>query len=220
MSSLLCLWAAMILSGATAEEMARKTLSQYDQVGAEVNGTLDIALLQSYLTETNSNTFSFLLWDTDGHQYLDMVRFLDATKDMKVKGGTLEVWVTLIPPSETIPWENGTSCAKCPNSHPHQYGGASSGIFCCNTTTSGEDCVGDYCCVDPTGSPATCQGVKRCGNNPTNQPGCGAGDPSLPPHTSLCSIPADSPLTKFNESAMVDHARGGEIICTRPYIFL
>ena len=55
----------------------RKTLSQYDQVGAEVNGTLDIALLQRYLTETHSNTFSFLRWDTDGHQYLDMVRFLD-----------------------------------------------------------------------------------------------------------------------------------------------
>ena len=34
-------------------------------------------MLQRYLTETHSNTFSFLRWDTDGHQYLDMVRFLD-----------------------------------------------------------------------------------------------------------------------------------------------
>ena len=47
------------------------TLSQYDQVGAEVNGTLDVSKLQRWMTETNANTHSFLLWDTDGHQYLD-----------------------------------------------------------------------------------------------------------------------------------------------------
>ena len=154
----------------------RKTLSQYDQVGAEVNGTLDIALLQRYLTETHSNTFSFLLWDTDGHQYLDMVRFLEATKDLKVDGAPLEVWVTLSPPSETYTWQNESECAKCPKSHPHNYGSAEAGIFCCNTTTNGEDCFGNYCCVEP-GSTNGCQGVKRCGNNPENKSACGSGDP-------------------------------------------
>ena len=53
------------------------TLSQYDQVAAEVNGTLDVVKLQQWMTETNANTMSFLLWDTDGHQYLDMVRRLN-----------------------------------------------------------------------------------------------------------------------------------------------
>ena len=58
-------------SAGSATTRPRLTLSQYDQVGAEVNGTLDVALLQRWMTETNANTHSFLLWDTDGHQYLD-----------------------------------------------------------------------------------------------------------------------------------------------------
>jgi hypothetical protein len=191
----------------TSRPPPRKTLSQYDQVGAEVNGTLDIALLQSYLSESNSNTFSFLLWDTDGHQYLDMVRFLAASKDMKVGGAPLEVWVTLIPPTETEKWENKSTCARCPTTHPHSYGSQQAGVFCCNTTTNGADCSGDYCCMQP-GSADGCQGVKRCGNNPENKTSCGAGNPGLPPHTSLCSIPRDSPLTPFNESSLVNHSQG------------
>jgi len=173
MSSLLCLWAAMILSGATAEEMARKTLSQYDQVGAEVNGTLDIALLQSYLTETNSNTFSFLLWDTDGHQYLDMVRFLELTKTEGI-----DVWVTLIPPSETAGSfpatpPAGSDCATCPPNIAHPYGDAVDGVYCCNGTIAGGSCVKNVavCCVFP-GSGSGCQGVPRCGNNPQNKTLC------------------------------------------------
>lgn len=58
------------------------------QVGAEVNGTLDVTRLAGWMAETNANTVSFLLWDVDGHQYLDMVRFLDwQTKN----GNKLEV---------------------------------------------------------------------------------------------------------------------------------
>jgi len=56
-----------------------KVLGQYDQVwsngnysgDAERHGRLDTGLLLRWLNETNSNTMSFLLWDTDGHQYLD-----------------------------------------------------------------------------------------------------------------------------------------------------
>ena len=62
------------------------TLAQYDQVSAEVNGTLNVTRLQQWMTLTNANTHSFLLWDTDGHQYLDMVRFLDASADFAVNG--------------------------------------------------------------------------------------------------------------------------------------
>jgi hypothetical protein len=58
-------------AGSATTTLPRLTLSQYDQVGAEANGTLDVALLQRWMTETNANTHSFLLWDTDGHQYLD-----------------------------------------------------------------------------------------------------------------------------------------------------
>ena len=86
LSALLCVSAAGRQGGVT--------LSQYDQVGAEVNGTLDVALLQQWLTETNANTMSFLLWDTDGHQYLDMVRFLQSSADFKVGGHPIKVWVS------------------------------------------------------------------------------------------------------------------------------
>ena len=56
-----------------------KVLGQYDQVwsdgnysgDAERHGRLDTGLLLRWLNETNSNTMNFLLWDTDGHQYLD-----------------------------------------------------------------------------------------------------------------------------------------------------
>ena len=64
------LLAAVLLQVATVTARPL-TISQYDQVGAEVNGTLDVAMLQRWITETNANTHSFLLWDTDGHQYLD-----------------------------------------------------------------------------------------------------------------------------------------------------
>ena len=53
-----------------------------------------------------------------------------ATKDLKVDDGApLEVWVTLIPASETYTWQNESECAKCPKSHPHNYGSAEAGIF-------------------------------------------------------------------------------------------
>lgn len=54
----------------------RPTLAQYDQVTAEVGSppALDVGLLVGWLKQTNTNTMNFLLWDTDGHQYKDMVR--------------------------------------------------------------------------------------------------------------------------------------------------
>jgi predicted carbohydrate-binding protein with CBM5 and CBM33 domain len=67
--------AAQVGQGATSAGAAppvgqrrQWTLSQYDQVGAEVNGTLNTSILRAMISETNANTFSFLLWDTDGHQ--------------------------------------------------------------------------------------------------------------------------------------------------------
>ena len=61
-----------------------KVLGQYDQVwsdgnysgDAERHGRLDTGLLLRWLNETNSNTMNFLLYDTDGHQYLDSKRMM------------------------------------------------------------------------------------------------------------------------------------------------
>jgi hypothetical protein len=182
----------------------QKTLAQYDQVGAQMkNGTLNISLLTQWLKETQANTMSFLLWDDDGHQYLDLVRFLDATK------GSVQVWVTLIPPHETMKWVNQSGCTKCPASKPYQYGSPDAGVYCCgNNTGLPSHCVShDQCCVVP-GKTLGCQSNPRCGVNPENHTVCGEGDPRLPPNTMLCSVPADSPLTRFNESALVDHSMG------------
>ena len=112
-------------------------LSQYDQVGAEdpVNGTLDVKKLARWMAQTNANTVSFLLWDTDGHQYLDMVRFMEWQARQTPKNA-LKIWVTLIPPTESLPVAGGQA------------------------------------------------GKQKC------------------------SVPADSPLTEFNETALIDGRLG------------
>ena len=161
----------------------RQALAQYDQVTAEVGagrktpydprGALDAPLLLSWLKATNSNTMNFLLWDTDGHQYLDMVRFLELTKTEGI-----DVWVTLIPPSETAGSfpatpPAGSDCATCPPNIAHPYGDAVDGVYCCNGTIAGGSCGKNVavCCVFP-GSGSGCQGVPRCGNNPQNKTLC------------------------------------------------
>lgn len=195
---------------AEAPEAARKTLGQYDQVTAETGpehatpydpqGSLDTALLLSWLRETNTNTMNFLLYDTDGHQYLDMVRFLELTKDQAIA-----VWVTLIPPSETassFPAQPPphSDCATCPRDIGNPYGDAVHGIYCCNGTISGGSCGAGVpvCCIFP-GSGSGCQGVPRCGNNTQNKTLC---------EVSQCSVPADSPLTAWNESELVNASLG------------
>ena len=60
----------------------RKSLAQYDQIGFE-QGTparLNVSALVTGLNETSANTMNFLLWDTDGHQYLDLVLFRAVTQ--------------------------------------------------------------------------------------------------------------------------------------------
>jgi hypothetical protein len=191
----------------------QKTLAQYQQQSADFgNGALDVSRLLGWLRRTHSNTMSFLLWDTNGQNYLDMVRFLEQTKNdpwQSRSRARIRVWVTLIPPSEarhSPPWPTG--CVKCPPDRPFPYGEARGGIFCCTNKTDGRNChaAAPVCCIYP-GSRKGCQGVQRCGNNLLNRTYC-AGDPSLAPGTSQCSVPADSPLTPFNESAMVNTSIG------------
>lgn len=112
----------------------------------------------------------------------------------------------------------------CPPSHPHLYGGGSTGGgFCCPVESPDrEHCPGSAeCCLSPIPGAPGCEGVARCGTNPTNKPACPPpkkltrrvpltrqGLPPPPPGAERCSVPADSPLTKFNESAMVDSTKG------------
>jgi hypothetical protein len=150
-----------------------------------------------------------------------MVRFLheQAETEKTSVGGkpVVDVWVTLIPPSETLPVPpplpsalpappspNGSNassrstlpndvsgngergglaslsppdCAKCPASHPHEYG---HGFCCTKPSLDGEHCpaLGGDCCLSPLPPPYGCESVARCGNNPTNKPACGPPPPS------------------------------------------
>jgi hypothetical protein len=78
------------------------TKAQYAAEPRDADGNIDIPLLQSYMTETHATTYSFLLWDDTGQDYLDLVAFLAATRDFCVDGRQLRVWVTLIPPTEHV----------------------------------------------------------------------------------------------------------------------
>ena len=74
------------------------------------------------------------------------------------------------------------------------------------------------CCLSPIPGATGCEGVARCGTNPANKPACppptrrvplsrrGLAPP--PPGAERCSVPADSPLTTFNESSLVDSTKG------------
>ena len=76
LSRVLCAALALAAHADAVARTQRPTLAQYDQVTAEVGSppALDVGLLVGWLKQTNTNTMNFLLWDTDGHQYKDMVR--------------------------------------------------------------------------------------------------------------------------------------------------
>jgi hypothetical protein len=85
------------------------TLSQYASPPRDdATGRMDVPRLLAMLNDTNANTYNVELYDTDGGNYLDLVRLLDA-----VNGSTttprLRVWATLIPPSEAV----GTPLQRC-----------------------------------------------------------------------------------------------------------
>ena len=78
------------------------SLAQY-AAGSDVfsdDAPPNVALLRERLLATHANTYSMLLWDTTGKDYLDLVEVLDGTRDFCVDGRALRIWVTLIPPTE------------------------------------------------------------------------------------------------------------------------
>lgn len=79
------------------------TLAQYaGEPHPEEGGPADIDTLIEWLLTTHANAYSYLLWDITGQDYLDFVRFLDATRELCVDGRQMRVWVTLIPPTEHL----------------------------------------------------------------------------------------------------------------------
>lgn len=183
-----------------------------------VQHTYNISLLKQQLTETNANTMSWELWSTDDQSYLTFVAFLEATKQFKINGQQLAVWLTLIPPTETEHWKNYTGCVNnaselCPTALPFSYGNADAGWFCCGKPAPGNSCPTHDCCAFP-GSLEACQGGHRCGSNPDNHPVCpkgyqpGVDTQGMPPGSSSCSIPGDSNLTAWNETALVNQSKG------------
>ena len=151
----------------------RLTKAQY------VQHTYNITLLKQQLTETNANTMSWELWSSNEESYLYFVEFLEATKQFKVNGQQLSVWLTLIPPSETEIWKNYTGCVHnaselCPAALPFPYGNSDAGWFCCGKPAPGNGCTTHDCCSYP-GSLEACQGADRCGSNSHNRPVCPRG---------------------------------------------
>ena len=73
---------------------------------------LDVERFKSVLASAHANTYSYSVcdctWSKDLwscstlYNYDDFVRFLEATKDFKVDGQQLRVWIGLYPPSEAI----------------------------------------------------------------------------------------------------------------------
>ena len=208
----------MIIDGSTAAptfngaSLPALTKAQY------VQHTYNISLLKQQLAETNANTMSWELWSSDDQSYLSFVEFLEATKKFKINGQQLAVWLTLIPPTETEHWKNYTGCVKnaselCPASLPFAYGNADAGWFCCGKPAPGNICPTHDCCAHP-GSLEACQGAHPCDSNPGNRPVCpkgyvpGVNTQGMPPGSSVCSIPGDSNLTAWNETALVNQSKG------------
>ena len=72
---------------------AVKMRAQYDSPPA---AAAERALLLAGLNASHSDAYNVLLWDTDGANYLQMLELAQA-----VQGTPLQLWVTLIPPTET-----------------------------------------------------------------------------------------------------------------------
>ena len=72
------------------------------------------------------------------------------------------------------------SCAVCPKpGHPYPYGSAIDGSWCCSVPLYEQHCTsGKICCLTPGSNKKSpygndgCEGIARCGTNPTNKTAC------------------------------------------------
>ena len=102
------LWVSCVVTASLLVVPGHKILTQFDQqahVPLENDPItnqirVNVTGLMELLRATHANSFSFLLWSTNGREYLDLVRVLSLTANQRVDGVQFTMWVTLIPPSE------------------------------------------------------------------------------------------------------------------------
>ena len=81
---------------------------------------LDVERFKSVLASAHANTYDYAVCDctlskdvwscSSLYNYADFVRFLEATKDFKIDGQQLRVWIGLSPPSEAAFPPHGAGC--------------------------------------------------------------------------------------------------------------
>ena len=106
-----------------------------------------------------------------------------------------DFWTNLNPNAPPAPPPSNSSCAACPANASHVYGSFFGGFFCCPWLPTGGHCVKPpdvsplrprsrlECCLFPgfgSGTYSGCQGLPRCGTNPTNATPCGQTRPLSP----------------------------------------
>jgi hypothetical protein len=110
------------ISGVRAMQEFKSSFKDNGPNVANLTAPLDNQLMQKIITSVHANTYSYPVCDckwseelwscSELYGYEQFVRFLDATKDFKVDGQQLRVWLGLSPPSEAIP----TGCKPPPDS--------------------------------------------------------------------------------------------------------
>ena len=108
---IVCLYILGTICIANASYIGKvKSLGQYASLPKNSDGRMDLQKLLFQLKITYTNTYSFLLDDTTGDNYLDLVLLLDYLKTSTGKDLGLKLAVTLLPPSESIETGN-TRCS-------------------------------------------------------------------------------------------------------------
>jgi hypothetical protein len=102
-----------------------------------------------------------------------------------------------LPPPPPAPAPAPENCAVCPKTgYPYPYGSAVSGSWCCSVPYNGSCSSRKICCLTPGSNKKSpygndgCEGLPRCGTNPTNKTACTAPapPPALPTFTDYTKI--------------------------------
>ena len=85
-------------------------------------------VFKKVVASAHANTYSYTVCDCSCYAtqwscsplygYEQFIQFLEATKDFKVDGQQLRVWLGLYPPSEASPFHNGTHVCQPPPDSP------------------------------------------------------------------------------------------------------
>ena len=140
---------------------------------------------------------------------------LSKAKCPQVAGVIIDDFWSNYNPRPNPPPPPGVPCATCPASHPHGYGSALAGWFCCSWKLDPtHHCTrpptvkpkqGDGgCCLFP-GEKEGCQMDARCGNNPSNSTPCALANDELGP-SHMLDLQAALKGKTLRSDGSVDHA--------------